>query len=112
MPQDLLDAAQIDGAGTFYIYSRISLPLTKATTAVISINVLLSAWNEFFWYFVAANRPNLWTINVALYNLSGFNTKQNALMGLAFITIVPAIIITLIFSRKIKGALITSGIKG
>lgn len=113
LPQDLLDAAKMDGASQFYIFTRICMPLSKSITALLVLNVIVSAWNDFFWYLSAANRTNLWTINLALYSIStNPMTKTNVSMGIAFMTILPVILLTLIFQRQIKESVISSGIKG
>ena len=77
LPQDLLDAARIDGASQFYTFTRICMPLSKSITALLVLNVLVSAWNDFYWYLRAANRTTLWTINLALYNISNNPDEQN-----------------------------------
>lgn len=113
LPQDLMDAAKMDGASQFYIFTRICMPLSKSITALLVLNVIVSAWNDFFWYLSAANRTNLWTINLALYSISiNPTTKTNVSMGIALMTILPVIILTLIFQRQIKESVISSGIKG
>lgn len=89
------------------------MPLSKSITALLVLNVIVSAWNDFFWYLSAANRTNLWTINLALYSISiNPTTKTNVSMGIALMTILPVIILTLIFQRQIKESVISSGIKG
>ncbi|MDF2952477.1 MAG: hypothetical protein K0S18_2060 [Anaerocolumna sp.] len=113
LPQDLLDAAKVDGATEMYIYSRLVMPLSKSITAVVGLNVILGAWNEFFWLNFAANSTKLWTINVALYNIAASpNIDTNAIMGLSLITILPVIILSLIFSNKIKESLVGAALKG
>ena len=113
LPQDLLDAARIDGASQFYTFTRICMPLSKSITALLVLNVLVSAWNDFYWYLRAANRTNLWTINLALYNISNNPmSKTNVTMGIAFLTILPVILLTIVFQRQIKESVISAGIKG
>lgn len=113
LPQDLLDAAKIDGASEIYVYGRIAIPLSKSIIAVIALNVFVNAWNDFFWYLYAANTHSLWTINLALYNISmNTTTKQNVIFGLSFMTILPVIILSLVFSKQIKASLVGAAIKG
>ena len=55
----------------------------------------------------------LWTLNVTLYNISNnMGTKQNALMGLAVVTIAPVILLSILFSNQLKQSIISSGVKG
>lgn len=113
LPQDLLDAARIDGASHLYTFTRICMPLSKSIVSVLVLNVLVSAWNDFFWYLQAANRTHLWTINLALYSISvNPATKSNVAMGVSFVTVLPVIILALIFQRQIKESVVSAGIKG
>jgi ABC-type glycerol-3-phosphate transport system permease component len=113
LPQDLLDAAKIDGASEVYVYSRIVMPLSKSIIAVIGLNVIVSAWNDFFWYNYAANSTRLWTINLAIYNIAGSSsTDYNVVMGISFLTILPILVLCLVFSKQIKESLLGSAIKG
>lgn len=113
LPQDLLDAAKIDGASEVYVFTRIIMPLSKSITAVVGLNCLIGAWNDFFWYNFAANRTSLWTINLALYNISmNPATDSNVIMGLSFMTILPVVILSLIFSKQIKESVVGAAIKG
>ncbi len=58
-------------------------------------------------------RQDLWTLNVALYNISNnTSTKQNALMGIALVTILPVIAASLFFSKQLKASIMASGVKG
>lgn len=113
LPQSLFDAAQIDGASHFFSYLHICMPLSKPIISVVILNVLVSAWGDFFWYMLAANRSDLWTINLALYGITSMSsTKTNISMGLAFMSIVPVILVSLLFSGKIKESIAHAGIKG
>lgn len=113
LPQSLFDAAQMDGASHFYSYTRICMPLSKPIIAVITLNVIVNAWGDFFWYLLSANQSNLWTINLALYGISNLiSTKTNISMGLSFMSILPVLIVMLIFSNKIKESIAYAGIKG
>lgn len=113
LPSSLFEAARIDGASEWYTFIRICLPLSKPIIAVITLNTIVNAWNDFFWYYMSANKTSLWTINLALFNIS-VNTasKQNVVMGLSFITILPIILLALIFSEQIKNSVVHAGIKG
>jgi len=114
LPQELFDAARIDGAPEWHNYIRMCLPLSKPIISVIAINVFLGNWNEFLWpWLITDRRPDLWTLNVALYQLSKIDTiKQNFIMGIAAITMIPVIIITILLSGQIRRSISMSGIKG
>ncbi len=114
LPQDLFDAARIDGASEWRNYIKICLPLSKPIIALVGMSVFLSNWNEFLWpWLITDRRPDLWTLNVALYQLSKIDTiKQNFLMGISLITMIPVIIITILLSEQIRRSISMSGIKG
>jgi len=114
LPQDLFDAARIDGASEWHNYIRICLPLSKPIISIVAISVFLSNWSEFLWpWLITDKRPDLWTLNVALYQLSKIDTiKQNFIMGISVITMIPIIIITILLSEQIRRNISMSGIKG
>jgi len=113
LPGSLFEAAQIDGASTWYCFTRICIPLSKPIISLVALTTLLNNWSDFFWGYLVARDPQLWTLNVALYRLSIFDKiKYNFIMGLAFATIIPVLLITVIFSKQVKQSLAQTGIKG
>ena len=113
IPGSYFEAARLDGASNLYLYSRICMPLSKPIISLIALQVFLGNWNDFFWAWMVTEKQDLWTLNVALYNISNnVSTKQNALMGIAFVTILPVILISLIFSKQLKASIMASGVKG
>jgi len=113
LPGEIFEAARIDGASEWYNYSRICLQLSKPIIALIALNLFLSNWNDFFWFWMVTEDQQLWTLNVALYNLSkNAMVKPNFMMGLSILTIVPVIFLTMLFSKQIKSSIASSGIKG
>jgi len=115
IPSAYFDAAKIDGAGELYSFFKICMPMSKPIISLIALQAFLSGWGDFMWYYLVANRPNLWTMNVAMYTLGaspGAVVRQNFLMGLSFITILPILIIVAIFSKQLKASVISSGVKG
>lgn len=113
IPGSYFEAAALDGAGSWYLYSRICMPLSKPIISLIALQTFIGNWNDFFWAWLVTEDQNLWTLNVALYNISNnAGTKQNALMGLAVVTITPVILLSILFSRQLKQSIATSGVKG
>jgi multiple sugar transport system permease protein len=66
MPRDLEDAALIDGAGPWQVFSRIILPLSQPVLAALAIFAFRSAWNDFLWPLIAVNKPEMFPLPVAL----------------------------------------------
>lgn len=113
LPGDYFEAARIDGASNLYLYTKICLPLSKPIIALIVLQTFIGNWNDFFWAWMVTEKQNLWTLNVALYNLSiNGNTKQNFLMGLSATMILPVILLTIFSSRQLKMSIAASGVKG
>ena len=113
IPGSYFEAAALDGAGSWYLYSRICMPLSKPIISLIALQTFIGNWNDFFWAWLVTENQNLWTLNVALYNISNnAGTKQNALMGLAVVTITPVILLSILFSRQLKQSIVASGVKG
>lgn len=113
LPSSLFEAAKIDGASDMYIYSKIAMPLSKPIISLIALQTFLSNWNDYLWAWMVTERQELWTLNVALYNLSSnIAIKPNFIMGLSVLTIVPVLLLTIIFSSKVKQSIASTGIKG
>ncbi len=113
IPSSYFEAARLDGASNAYLYTRICMPLSKSIIALIALQTFLGNWNDFFWAWMVTERQDLWTLNVALYNIANnVSTKQNALMGISFVTILPVLLICLAFSKQLKASIMSSGVKG
>lgn len=113
IPGSYFEAASLDGAGSMYLYTKICMPLSKPIISLIALQTFIGNWNDFFWAWLVTEDQKLWTLNVALYNISNnFGTKQNALMGLAVVTITPVILLSILFSKQLKQSIVASGVKG
>jgi ABC-type glycerol-3-phosphate transport system permease component len=113
IPAAYFDAARIDGAAELYSFFKICLPMSKPIITLIALQSFITGWSDFFWYYLVANKQNLWTINVAIYTISrSSQVRQNLLMGLSVVTILPVLAITAVFSKQIKAGIVSSGIKG
>ena len=113
IPESLFEAARLDGASNFYLYTKICMPLSKPIISMIALQTFLGNWNDFFWAWLATERQEIWTLNVALYNIANNDsTKQNALLGIALVTILPVVVVSIIFSKQLKESIISSGVKG
>jgi multiple sugar transport system permease protein len=113
VPDDLLDAAAIDGAGRMRVLRSIVLPLSRPVLGVVSIFAIIGIWKDFLWPLLVLQDPDTQTLSVALSRLA--NTSQVPptlfLAGLV-IASVPMIVIFLIFQRSIIGGLSAGSMKG
>lgn len=114
IPSSYFEAARIDGANELYTFSRICMPMSRPIVILITLQSFIWGWGDFFWYYMVANKPNLWTLNVAIYTFAQMTDqiKQNFLMGISLVTILPVLILTAVFSKQIKQSVVGAGIKG
>lgn len=111
IPDELLDAARIDGAGPLHTMARIVLPLSRPIIAVVSILSLTALWRDFLWPMVVLPDPDKQPITVYLERISG-TTSLNLLMAAMVLASVPLVVIFLIFQRHILAGLTAGGVKG
>jgi multiple sugar transport system permease protein len=113
IPDALLDAARIDGAGEFQIYRTIVLPLLKPILVTLAAFTFLSAWNDFMWPLIVLSDEARYTLPVALANLSGEHVQDTELMMAgAVITVLPTILVFLWLQRAYVRGVMMGGVKG
>ncbi|MEU5793626.1 carbohydrate ABC transporter permease [Streptomyces sp. NPDC047813] len=110
-PQELEDAAQVDGLGHWRTYWLVVVPNARPVFAAVGTIVFLGAWNSFLWPLVIGQDQNAWTVQVAL---SSFTTAQvvrlHELFIAAGISILPLLVVFLCFQRWIVAGVERSGI--
>lgn len=113
IPDDLLDAARVDGAGEFRIFWTIVLPLIKPILVTLATFTFLSAWNDFMWPLIVLSSSSKYTLPVALANLVGEHVQDTELMlAGSVLTILPALLVFLIFQRAYVRGIMAGGVKG
>lgn len=112
IPTDLIEAARLDGAGEFYIFFRLIIPIAKPIFAVQGILTFIGAWNSFLWPLIIANDESLYTLSVGLSLLQGQYASNYGLQmaGAAFM-VVPIIIMFSLFQKYIVEGFTMSGLK-
>ena len=112
VPDDLLDAARIDGAGEFRIFTMVALPIIKPILVTMAAFTFLSAWNDFMWPLIILSDSAMYTLPVALANLVGEHVQDTELMMAgSVVTILPALVVFLIFQRTFIGGIMSGGVK-
>ena len=112
LSKELIEAAQIDGAGVFTIYRRVILPL--CTPAIAALATLLSVWiyNDFFWALMLFKSGDKRPITAALNNLSGaFFTDPTQLAAVSVIAAVPTIVLYIVLQRFFVSGLTLGSVK-
>ena len=114
IPRELEDAARIDGAGTWRVFTRIVLPLSQPVLAALAIFAFRSAWNDFLWPLIAVNRPEMFPLPVALALLRGAYTSESygPIMAGATLSALPLLLVFLVANRRIVEGVRVSGLKG
>lgn len=113
LPQDLEDAARIDGASTFRIYWNIMLPQVKPGLAAVGVFTFLDSWNDLFGPLIFINSVELQTLPVALALYQGeFFTQTTLLMAGATITVLPVILLFIVSQKYFIRGITMTGLKG
>ncbi|MFC4321268.1 carbohydrate ABC transporter permease [Litchfieldia salsa] len=112
VPDELIEAAKLDGASNFKIYRSIALPIILPAFATLGIIVFTAVWGEFLWQFTILRDPEMYTIQVALATLSNtFNIDFGMIMSGVFWATVPLIIIFLLFNRLFISSITEGAVK-
>lgn len=115
LPQDILDAARIDGASEYRTFAAVAVPMSRNVFTVIGLLTFLWAWNDFFWPLLILRSANKHTFTLALYfGMTGMRMAPNlaSAMAMAVIAAIPTVLVFAIFSKSIQQGLVWSGLKG
>lgn len=113
IPDEMLEAARIDGASERQILRRVVLPILTPIIVTLALFVFLSSWNDFMWPLIILADQNLYTLPVALAAMSREHVQDNELMMAgAVITTLPVLILFLALQRFYLSGLLTGSVKG
>ncbi|CAL9319765.1 carbohydrate ABC transporter permease [Streptomyces sp. R02] len=116
IPDELLEAARIDGAGEWYIFWRIVLPLVKPALATLTIFTFLGSWNNFVWPLIATNDPDKYTLPVALATFANDPNRtvgggNGMLMAGSLLVVLPVLFVFVVLQRHFTQGIATAGLK-
>ncbi len=112
LPDELLEAARIDGAGELRIFLRIVLPLCRPALAVVAIFSVIWRWNDFLWPRIVAQKESVHTLPVALARMnSELVVPFNLVLAMSVMSILPVIILFLLMQRQIISGIAETGLK-
>ena len=101
IPDELLDAARLDGASELRIYWTVVLPLLRPILVTLGVYTFLSVWNDFMWPLIVLTDESKYTLPVAIANLSGEHVLDTELMMAgAVVTVLPGLIVFLCLQRQ------------
>ncbi|MEZ4717682.1 MAG: carbohydrate ABC transporter permease [Caldilineaceae bacterium] len=115
IPDELTDAARIDGASEMGIFLRIMVPLSVPALTVVAILSFQNAWNDFLGPLIYLNRSELHTLALGLYSfraMPGQGSLFNEMMAASVLMVVPVLIIFAMFQRQFVQGVTMSGLKG
>jgi multiple sugar transport system permease protein len=113
IPDELLEAARIDGASEFRIFRAIVVPLLKPIIVTLAVFTLLGTWNDFMWPLIVLTDKDLYTLPVALASLSREHVQDNELMMAgSVLTTLPVLVVFVALQRFYIEGLTVGSIKG
>jgi cellobiose transport system permease protein len=111
IPDELIEAARIDGASTFRIFISVVFPILRPAAAVLGLLTFMERWNDFLWPYLVLDVDHP-TVQVALSRLSsGYYTDQALVMAGTLLGTVPLIVVFIVFGRQIIGGIMEGGVK-
>ena len=112
IPNEVIEAARIDGASELTILRRVVLPVSKPLIAVLVIFTFMWRWNEFAWPLIILKDSDSYTMPIGLLFLNGqYNVNWSSLMGMSLVSILPVVLVFLFFQRYFVEGLVRSGLK-
>ena len=112
-PNELLEAARIDGAGEFYIFGRIVMPAIKPAWCTLIMLTFVSIWNDYYSPLIFTISQKMKTLPLALQTISGGSiSRMGATSAATLLMVVPTIIVYLVMQKNVMNTMIYSGIKG
>jgi multiple sugar transport system permease protein len=114
IPDELLEAARMDGANEFRVFWSVVMPIATPVLATLGILTFLGNWNSFIYPLVMAQEPQMYTLPVALatFATGQYQADHGMLMAGSVILVVPVVIVFILFQRWITEGIATTGLKG
>lgn len=112
LPNELIDAAKIDGATEIQVFLHVVLPLSRAGIAALGIFTVVSSWNSFLWPLVVLRAASMYTLPVGLASLTGqFSVNYGNVMAGSVVTVLPLVVLYSLFQRYFVEGLRLGAIK-
>ncbi|AFV77374.1 ABC-type sugar transport system, permease component (plasmid) [Thermus oshimai JL-2] len=113
-PREILEAAQVDGAGTWHLLFRVLVPANLPALVALGVTLFIGAWNQFIWPLLVANRPEMYVLTVAVQRFAG-GEGANAwgpMMAASVLATLPTLLLFLLFHRWVLENLLEGGVRG
>jgi multiple sugar transport system permease protein len=113
IPDELLEAARIDGAGEMTIFLRVVVPLLKPVIVSLAVFTFLATWNDFMWPLIVLSDERRYTLPVALASLVGEHVQDTELMMAgSVLTVLPVVVVFLVLQRYYIQGVMAGSVKG
>ena len=114
LPDELLDAARVDGAGELRVLWSVVVPVMRPVLAALSVFLFLGSWNQFVWPLIALRDPGMHTLPVALATLHGMksSTDYGAILAGTAVSALPMMVLFLALQRQFISGLLAGATKG
>jgi cellobiose transport system permease protein len=111
VPDELIEAARVDGCSTLRIFWSVVLPAVRPAAAVLGLFTFMQFWNEFLWPYIALDPANP-TVQVALSRLSsGYYTDQSLVMAGTLMATLPLLVVLFVFGRQLISGIMEGAVK-
>lgn len=112
LPDEMLEAAKIDGANEWQIFIKVIIPLAKPVIATLTIFSVMWRWQDYIWPLIAISDSRLYTLELAIANFVGeYSVDWGPLLAMAVVTMIPMIIVFLFFQRFFVQGIMATGVK-
>jgi len=113
LPDDIIEAARIDGASEWRIFARVIMPLCGPAVATLTILTFLGSWNNFLWPLVVATSEEKYTLPVALalYSVGQNAAQYGLMMAGAVVVVIPVLLVFIVLQRYFVQGIALTGIK-
>jgi multiple sugar transport system permease protein len=112
IPDELLDAARVDGASEWRIYRSVVLPLLRPILVTLATFTFMGTWNDFMWPLIVLTDDSRYTLPVALANLLGEHAQDTELMMAgAVLTVLPVLALFAVLQRQYIAGITAGGVK-
>lgn len=112
VPDELIEAARVDGCSTFRIFWSVVLPALRPAAAILGLFTFMQYWNDFLWPYISLNGDHP-TVQVALSHLSsGYYTDQSLVMAGTLMATLPLLVVLFVFGRQLISGILEGAVKG
>jgi alpha-1,4-digalacturonate transport system permease protein len=113
IPDELIEAARIDGASEWRIYWQVVLPLAKPALAVLAIFSVMWRWNDLLWPLIVTSRSELFTLQIGLSSFQGANVTQwQYILAMTVLSLIPMTLVFVFLQKYLVKGIATTGMNG